>query len=240
MTDSKPIVLICLLLLLVPGLYYLYHIGFIDSFLFSSLTIICVIGVATNIFKYRKLHKRDQELLTRTLDAAGDNLNVRMSRYVSQTVKLRPTLAGMCCDVITFVILFITWLLIFRKGMLDHAIEAQHGAHYTLVLCTIAAILCVLNNYLPKKYGGLGEPIGIKQVKQQTIFYHAMALVNALATLLIVIHQLMPLSTVVIILIACLLGVAFIGSIIWNWRIKKVKYSLEDYNRLLDDESTNQ
>ena len=232
MKDSKPIVMICLSLLLASGLYYLRHNGFIDSFLFNALTTICVVGVIVNVLKIWKSRKHGQELSGK----AGGNDNA-IDEHVSRTIQLRPTLAGMCCDSMTLVILFIAWVLIIRKGLLGLGIG--HGS-YNVVICTIAAILCLVDNYLPKRYGGMWEPLGIKQVKQHSIRIHVMGLVSALVVLSDALRYLLPSNAMVKILPVILIA-ALIGLFIWDMAIKNVNPSQEDLEKPLeDDQSTNQ
>ena len=134
MKNPKPIVMIGLSLLFALGLFYLRHSGFIDSFLFNTLVVICLLGVVVNVVKIMKSRKQGPE----QSDKAKDG-------HESQTIKLRPTLAGMSCDVITAVVLFIAWVLIFRKGLLG--MGTDHGSN-SIVICTITAILCLVVNYL--------------------------------------------------------------------------------------------
>lgn len=224
MKDPKPIVMICLSLLLVLGLYYLRHTGFIDSFLFNTLAVICALGVVINIVKIMKSRKQGLEQPGKAMDG-----------HVSQTIKLKPTLAGMSCDVITAVILFIAWMLIIRKGLLG--MGTDHGSN-SIVICTITAILCLVDNYLPKRFGGMWEPLGIKQVKQHAIRIHVMGLVSALVVLSDTLRYLLPLNAMVKVLPGILI-VALIGLFIWDMSIKNIKPSQEDVERLLEDDQSN-
>ena len=222
MKNPKPIVMICLSLLFATGLYYLHHIDFIESFLFKTLAIICVLGVVVNVLKILKSRKHGQEQSGK----AG---------HESQTIKLRPTLAGMSCDVITMVILFIAWVLIFKKGLLG--MGTDHGSN-SIVICTITAILCLVDNYLPKRFGGMWEPLGIKQVKQHAIRIHVMGLVSALVVLSNTLRYLLP-SNALVKILPGILVVALIGLFIWDMSIKNVKPSQEDVEKLLDDDQSN-
>ena len=222
MKNPKPIVMICLSLLLIPGLYYLYHIDFIESFLFKTLAIICVLGVVVNVLKILKSRKHGQEQSGK----AG---------HVSQTIKFRPTLAGMCCDVISFVILFIAWVLIIHTMASSGCIRPDSN---NIVICTITAILCLVENYLPKRFGGMWEPLGIKQVKQHAIRIHVMGLVSALVVLSNTLRYLLP-SNALVKILPGILVVALIGLFIWDMSIKNVKPSQEDVEKLLDDDQSN-
>ncbi len=226
MKNPKPIVMICLSLLFATGLYYLHHIGFIDSFLFHTLGVICLLGVVVNVLKIMKSRKQGPEQSGKAMDG-----------HESQTIKLRPTLAGMSCDVITLAILFIAWVLIIRKGLLG--MSTGHGSN-SIVICTITAILCLVDNYLPKRFGGMWEPLGIKQVKQHAIRIHVMGLVSALVVLSDCLRHLLP-SNAMAKILPGILVVALIGLFIWDMFIKKVKPSQEDFETLLeDDKSTDQ
>ena len=216
--------MIGLSLLFVPGLYYLRHTGFIDSFLFNTLAVICLLGVVVNVVKIMKSRKQIPEQSGKAMDG-----------HESQTIKLRPTLAGMSCDVITAVILFIAWVLIFRKGLLG--MGTDHGSN-SIVICTITAILCLVDNYLPKRFGGMWEPLGIKQVKQHAIRIHAMGLVSALVVLSDTLRYLLP-SNAMVKILPGILVVALIGLFIWDMSIKNVKPSQEDVEKLLDDNHSN-
>ena len=216
--------MIGLSLLFVPGLYYLRHTGFIDSFLFNTLAVICALGVVVNVVKIMKSRKQGPEQSGKAMDG-----------HESQTIKLRPTLAGMSCDVITAVILFIAWVLIFRKGLLG--MGTNHGFN-SIVICTITAILCLVVNYLPKRFGGMWEPLGIKQVKQHAIRIHAMGLVSALVVLSDTLRYLLP-SNAMVKILPGILVVALIGLFIWDMSIKNVKPSQEDVEKLLDDNHSN-
>ena len=232
MKDFKPIVMICLSLLLVSGLCYLRHNEFIDSFLFKTLAVICVLGVIVNILKIRKSRKQSLE----QSDKTGGNHNA-IDGHMSQAIRLRPTLGGMCCDSMTLVILFIAWVLIIRKGLLDLGI--CHGS-YNVVICTITAILCLVDNYLPKRYGGMWEPLGIKQVQQHSIRIHVMGLVSALAVLSDALRYLLQSNAMVKILPGILIA-ALIGLFIWDMAIKSVNPSQKDLEKPLeDDQSTDQ
>lgn len=224
MKNPKPIVMIGLSLLFVPGLYYLRHTGFIDSFLFNTLVVICALGVVVNVVKIMKSRKQGPE----QSDKAKDG-------HESQTIKLRPTLAGMSCDVITAVILFIAWVLIFRKGLLG--MGTDHGFN-SIVICTITAILCLVVNYLPKRFGGMWEPLGIQQVKQHAIRIHVMGLVSALVVLSDTLRYLLP-SNAMVKVLPGILVVALIGLFIWDMSIKNVKPSQEDVEKLLDKDQSN-
>lgn len=216
--------MIGLSLLFVPGLYYLRHTGFIDSFLFNTLVVICALGVVVNVVKIMKSRKQGPE----QSDKAKDG-------HESQTIKLRPTLAGMSCDVITAVILFIAWVLIFRKGLLG--MGTDHGFN-SIVICTITAILCLVVNYLPKRFGGMWEPLGIQQVKQHAIRIHVMGLVSALVVLSDTLRYLLP-SNAMVKVLPGILVVALIGLFIWDMSIKNVKPSQEDVEKLLDKDQSN-
>ena len=211
-------------LLFVPGLYYLRHTGFIDSFLFNTLGVICLLGVVVNVVKIMKSRKQGPEQSGKAMDG-----------HESQTIKLRPTLAGMSCDVITAVILFIAWVLIFRKGLLG--MGTDHGSN-SIVICTITAILCLVDNYLPKRFGGMWEPLGIQQVKQHAIRIHVMGLVSALVVLSDTLRYLLP-SNAMVKILPGILVVALIGLFIWDMSIKNVKPSQEDVEKLLDDNHSN-
>lgn len=224
MKNPKPIVMICLSLLFAAGLYYLRHMGFIDSFLFNMLAVICLLGVVVNIVKIMKSRKQGPEQSGKAMDG-----------HESQTIKLRPTLAGMSCDVITMVILFIAWVLIFKKGLLG--MGTDHGSN-SIVICTITAILCLVDNYLPKRFGGMWEPLGIKQVKQHAIRIHVMGLVSALVVLSNTLRYLLP-SNALVKILPGILVVALIGLFIWDMSIKNVKPSQEDVEKLLDDDQSN-
>lgn len=158
-----------------------------------------------------------------------------MDGHESQTIKLRPTLAGMSCDVITAVVLFIAWVLIFRKGLLG--MGTDHGSN-SIVICTITAILCLVVNYLPKRFGGMWEPLGIQQVKQHAIRIHVMGLVSALVVLSDTLRYLLP-SNAMVKILPGILVVALIGLFIWDMSIKNVKPSQEDVEKLLDDNHSN-
>jgi len=224
MKNPKPIVMIGLSLLFALGLFYLRHTGFIDSFLFNTLVVICALGVVVNVVKIMKSRKQGPEQSGKAMDG-----------HESQTIKLRPTLAGMSCDVITAVILFIAWVLIFRKGLLG--MGTDHGSN-SIVICTITAILCLVDNYLPKRFGGMWEPLGIKQVKQHAIRIHAMGLVSALVVLSDTLRYLLP-SNAMVKILPGILVVALIGLFIWDMSIKNVKPSQEDVEKLLDDNHSN-
>lgn len=224
MKNPKPIVMIGLSLLFALGLFYLRHTGFIDSFLFNTLGVICALGVVVNVVKIMKSRKQSPEQSGKAMDG-----------HESQTIKLRPTLAGMSCDVITAVILFIAWVLIFRKGLLG--MGTDHGSN-SIVICTITAILCLVDNYLPKRFGGMWEPLGIKQVKQHAIRIHAMGLVSALVVLSDTLRYLLP-SNAMVKILPGILVVALIGLFIWDMSIKNVKPSQEDVEKLLDDNHSN-
>ena len=216
--------MIGLSLLFVPGLYYLRHTGFIDSFLFNTLGVICLLGVVVNVVKIMKSRKQGPEQSGKAMDG-----------HESQTIKLRPTLAGMSCDVITAVVLFIAWVLIFRKGLLG--MGTDHGSN-SIVICTITAILCLVVNYLPKRFGGMWEPLGIKQVKQHAIRIHVMGLVSALVVLSDTLRYLLP-SNAMVKILPGILVVSLIGLFIWDMSIKNVKPSQEDVERLLDKDQSN-
>ena len=216
--------MIGLSLLFVPGLYYLRHTGFIDSFLFNTLGVICLLGVVVNVVKIMKSRKQGPEQSGKAMDG-----------HESQTIKLRPTLAGMSCDVITAVVLFIAWVLIFRKGLLG--MGTDHGSN-SIVICTITAILCLVVNYLPKRFGGMWEPLGIQQVKQHAIRIHVMGLVSALVVLSDTLRYLLP-SNAMVKILPGILVVALIGLFIWDMSIKNVKPSQEDVEKLLDDNHSN-
>ena len=216
--------MIGLSLLFALGLFYLRHSGFIDSFLFNTLGVICALGVVVNVVKIMKSRKQGPEQSGKAMDG-----------HESQTIKLRPTLAGMSCDVITAVILFIAWVLIFRKGLLG--MGTDHGSN-SIVICTITAILCLVDNYLPKRFGGMWEPLGIKQVKQHAIRIHAMGLVSALVVLSDTLRYLLP-SNAMVKILPGILVVALIGLFIWDMSIKNVKPSQEDVEKLLDDNHSN-
>ena len=224
MKNPKPIVMIGLSLLFALGLFYLRHTGFIDSFLFNTLVVICALGVVVNVVKIMKSRKQGPEQSNKAKDG-----------HESQTIKLRPTLAGMSCDVITAVVLFIAWVLIFRKGLLG--MGTDHDSN-SIVICTITAILCLVDNYLPKRFGGMWEPLGIKQVKQHAIRIHVMGLVSALVVLSDTLRYLLP-SNAMVKLLPGLLVVALIGLFIWDMSIKNVKPSQEDVEKLLDDNHSN-
>ena len=53
--------MIGLSLLFALGLFYLRHSGFIDSFLFNTLGVICLLGVVVNIVKIMKSRKQDPQ-----------------------------------------------------------------------------------------------------------------------------------------------------------------------------------
>ena len=216
--------MIGLSLLFALGLFYLRHSGFIDSFLFNTLGVICLLGVVVNVVKIMKSRKQGPE----QSDKAKDG-------HESQTIKLRPTLAGMSCDVITAVVLFIAWVLIFRKGLLG--MGTDHGFN-SIVICTITAILCLVVNYLPKRFGGMWEPLGIQQVKQHAIRIHVMGLVSALVVLSDTLRYLLP-SNAMVKVLPGILVVALIGLFIWDMSIKNVKPSQEDVEKLLDDNHSN-
>ena len=216
--------MIGLSLLFALGLFYLRHSGFIDSFLFNTLGVICLLGVVVNVVKIMKSRKQIPE----QSDKAKDG-------HESQTIKLRPTLAGMSCDVITAVVLFIAWVLIFRKGLLG--MGTDHGFN-SIVICTITAILCLVVNYLPKRFGGMWEPLGIQQVKQHAIRIHVMGLVSALVVLSDTLRYLLP-SNAMVKVLPGILVVALIGLFIWDMSIKNVKPSQEDVEKLLDDKHSN-
>jgi uncharacterized membrane protein len=224
MKNPKPIVMIGLSLLFALGLFYLRHSGFIDSFLFNTLAVICLLGVVVNVVKIMKSRKQGPEQSGKAMDG-----------HESQTIKLRPTLAGMSCDVITAVVLFIAWVLIFREGLLG--MGTDHGSN-SIVICTITAILCLVDNYLPKRFGGMWEPLGIKQVKQHAIRIHAMGLVSALVVLSDTLRYLLP-SNAMVKILPGILVVALIGLFIWDMSIKNVKPSQEDVEKLLDDNHSN-
>ena len=224
MKNPKPIVMIGLSLLFALGLFYLRHSGFIDSFLFNTLGVICLLGVVVNVVKIMKSRKQIPE----QSDKAKDG-------HESQTIKLRPTLAGMSCDVITAVVLFIAWVLIFRKGLLG--MGTDHGFN-SIVICTITAILCLVVNYLPKRFGGMWEPLGIQQVKQHAIRIHVMGLVSALVVLSDTLRYLLP-SNAMVKVLPGILVVALIGLFIWDMSIKNVKPSQEDVEKLLDKDQSN-
>ena len=224
MKNPKPIVMIGLSLLFALGLFYLRHSGFIDSFLFNTLVVICALGVVVNVVKIMKSRKQGPEQSGKAMDG-----------HESQTIKLRPTLAGMSCDVITAVVLFIAWVLIFRKGLLG--MGTDHGFN-SIVICTITAILCLVDNYLPKRFGGMWEPLGIQQVKQHAIRIHAMGLVSALVVLSDTLRYLLP-SNAMVKILPGILVVALIGLFIWDMSIKNVKPSQEDVEKLLDDNHSN-
>jgi len=224
MKNPKPIVMIGLSLLFALGLFYLRHTGFIDSFLFNTLVVICALGVVVNVVKIMKSRKQGPEQSGKAMDG-----------HESQTIKLRPTLAGMSCDVITAVVLFIAWVLIFREGLLG--MGTDHGSN-SIVICTITAILCLVDNYLPKRFGGMWEPLGIKQVKQHAIRIHAMGLVSALVVLSDTLRYLLP-SNAMVKILPGILVVALIGLFIWDMSIKNVKPSQEDVEKLLDDNHSN-
>ena len=224
MKNPKPIVMIGLSLLFALGLFYLRHSGFIDSFLFNTLGVICLLGVVVNILKIMKSRKQGPEQSGKAMDG-----------HESQTIKLRPTLAGMSCDVITAVILFIAWVFIFRKGLLG--MGTDHGSN-SIVICTITAILCLVVNYLPKRFGGMWEPLGIQQVKQHAIRIHVMGLVSALVVLSDTLRYLLP-SNAMVKILPGILVVALIGLFIWDMSIKNVKPSQEDVERLLDKDQSN-
>lgn len=216
--------MIGLSLLFALGLFYLRHTGFIDSFLFNTLVVICALGVVVNVVKIMKSRKQGPEQSGKAMDG-----------HESQTIKLRPTLAGMSCDVITAVVLFIAWVLIFREGLLG--MGTDHGSN-SIVICTITAILCLVDNYLPKRFGGMWEPLGIKQVKQHAIRIHAMGLVSALVVLSDTLRYLLP-SNAMVKILPGILVVALIGLFIWDMSIKNVKPSQEDVEKLLDDNHSN-
>ena len=224
MKNPKPIVMIGLSLLFALGLFYLRHSGFIDSFLFNMLAVICLLGVVVNIVKIMKSRKQGPEQSGKAMDG-----------HESQTIKLRPTLAGMSCDVITMAILFLAWVLIFKKGLLG--MGTDHGSN-SIVICTITAILCLVDNYLPKRFGGMWEPLGIKQVKQHAIRIHVMGLVSALVVLSNTLRYLLP-SNALVKILPGILVVALIGLFIWDMSIKNVKPSQEDVEKLLDDDQSN-
>ena len=207
MKNPKPIVMIGLSLLFALGLFYLRHTGFIDSFLFNTLVVICALGVVVNVVKIMKSRKQSPEQSGKAMDG-----------HESQTIKLRPTLAGMSCDVITAVVLFIAWVLIFRKGLLG--MGTDHGSN-SIVICTITAILCLVDNYLPKRFGGMWEPLGIQQVKQHAIRIHVMGLVSALVVLSDTLRYLLP-SNAMVKILPGILVVALIGLFIWDMSIKNV------------------
>ena len=214
------------MLFFILGFYYMHYKGLIGGGLFCVFTICFVLLVILDIVKRRKSGKK--ELTNKVLESEGGNTDSD-SGHVSHTVEVRPTLAGMCCDMFALIMLIIAWIVIFRNNLLD--IGESRGV-YVILLYSMATVVCLVVNYLPRTYGGMYQLLGMKQVKQDIFRLHAAAFVSALTVLSCSLRYILPSNPV----ITVLLGVSAVGVVVLffcKFFIKKVTPTQEDIEKLL-------
>ena len=227
MKETNQIVKYCLMLFVVAGLCFMHYKDLISNGMFCVWAIFFVIIIIMDIVKRRKSAKRGQEQASKALGNPDD-----AESHVSHTVNVRPTLAGMCCDLFTIIMLMIAWILIIRKDLLD--LDSSH-AIYIYILYTMGAVVSLVANYQPRTYGGMYQLYGMKQVKQDIIRLHAVAFVCALTVLICSLRYILTSNTG----ITVLMGISAVGVVVifvWKFFIKKVTPTQEDIEKVLKDE----
>lgn len=227
MKETNLIVRYCLMLFVVAGLYFMYYKDLIGDGMFCVWAIFFVIIIIMDIVKHRKSAKVEQEQASKALGNSDDD-----GSHVSHTFKVRPTLAGMCCDLFTFIMLMIAWILIKRKNLLD--MDSSH-AIYIYILYTMCAVVSLVANYQPRTYGGMYQLLDMKQVKLDIIRLHAVAFVSALTVLTCSLRYILPSNAG----ITVLMGISAVGVVVlfvWKLFIKKVTPTKEDIEKILKDE----
>lgn len=237
MKDIHPILRYGILVAIIATMGYLRYIDAIDNSNFITLVILCAVGVLLALVMRRKTLIKQQEALLHDKEQALKSGNGKDGEnashlHVSKTVKLRPTFAGMCSDVIAAIALIASWILILRKGLL---VNGTNNATFIIVLFSIIALGVIAMSYMPKTYGGMNELLGLKQVKLEVIREHANGLACALLVLAYTLRLIAPTSTVVEVLMLISIPAVF-GTFFWKYFIKKVQPSQEDLLKRINDE----
>ena len=217
MKETNVIVRYCLILFLVVGLYYMYYKDLISGGMF------CIWAICIALIFILDIVKRKRSV-NKALGNSDDD-----GSHVSHTVKVRPTLAGLCCDLLTLIMLMIAWFLIIKKNLLD--LGSSQGIY---IFYTMAAVIILVANYLPRTYGGFYQLLGVKQVKQDIIRLHAEAFVSALTVLTCSLRYILPSNTG----ITVLMGISAVGFVVLffsKFFIKKVTPTQEDIEKILKD-----
>lgn len=239
MKDLHPILKYGIIAAIVAFICYLRYIDAIDSSNFITVIIICAVGLLLALVKQRQTLVKQREALTHDKEQVAKTLNADEEKepekethvHVSKTVRMRPTLAGLCCDFFTVVLLIISWTFIIRRNLL---IADNKHATFIIALFTIAALIGILQSYLPKACGGMNELLGMKQVKQAVIREHAFALISALIVLSYTLRFIAPSSTMVKVLMVISILAVFVAYFC-KYFIKKVSPSREDLEKYLEN-----
>lgn len=217
MKRTDLIVRFCLTIFVIMGLGVLYYKNIIDDLVFYGFAIVCVIALIIRTAAFSKDVKQAQKQADMT---SADYKKVGSKGNV---VSVPPTIAGLCCDFFTLVMLVISWGFIFKKDLLD----ADNSASAVIVIFTLTAIFGCVNRYSPIRFGSLGQPLGIQQVKQQAALRHATALSSALAGLALTLKQFLP-DNAMVEALSFISLIALLGLCFWGFFIKRAKRSSND------------
>lgn len=158
------------------------------------------------------------DVLKKKVDPEGARIESEaraLAEASKQTVRVRPSIAGCACDLVTVCVLVAAWTLAYRHGVINNN---EMGFPVTAAF-TLLSIIYLVMSYLPKTIGGTTGVTGMKQVKQLVVRSHALAVTSALLVLCNVILYIQP-QRLVNEAAAFILVALFLGLFLWRYFFK--------------------